>query len=817
MTTLLQDIRYGLRMLWKQPGFTLIAGITLALGIGANTAIFSVVNGVLLRPLPYAAPERLVRIYSEFPTMNLRKFWISAPEYLEIQREAKSWESIGAWAAGGANVAATGEPVRVPSTRATRSLIEALGVQPAIGRNFTEEEDRVGGASVAIISHALWQRMYGGQPDIAGKEIRINAQPFNIVGVMPRGHVFPPGSNEPVDVWVPFQFDPANPGGRGGHFLYVIGRLRSGVSLAQARDEMLMLQAAWKSENRARHLLNPQGHPVLMFPLHEDVVGASKTAVLMLLAAVGFVLLIACANVASLLLARSEARHREFAVRLALGAGRSRMLRQFLTEGAILVLIGALGGVLVAQGGLNLILAAAPDSVPRTGEIRIDMVVLAFTLGVSVLAVLLFALAPMAQLRERNLAAWLHGSSKGTAGGTGHQTLRKALVVTEIALAVILVVGSGLMIRAFWKLRQVDLGFAPEGLLSFSVALPRTTHPVPAQLQFSEALRQRLAALPGATSAAMASGLPPLRRIDANDTEIEGFQPTPDGPAQNVDFWNVISAEYFKTLGIRLTEGRLFDPADQNPGAQRVVVINRSLARRFWKGSPIGRRLNPGFSQERNWFTIIGIVEDTRNIGVDKPAGTELYFLDPQVAELFGGISQRNFVLRTTGDPARFGPAVRAAVRDLDPTLPVYELQTMSDLVADSLVRPRFLSLLLAAFSAIALLLAAVGIYGVMAYSVSQRTQEIGVRMALGAGAADVLKLILAQGTKLAAIGIVLGLIGAFALTRLMSSLLFQVSVTDPATFAVVVALLTLVSLLACYIPARRATRVDPMIALRYE
>lgn len=817
MTTLWQDIRYALRMLWKQPGFTLIAGITLALGIGANTAIFSVVNGVLLRPLPYDAPERLVRVYSEFPTMNLRKFWISAPEYLEIQRESKSWEAIGAWAAGGANVSSTGEPIRVASTRVTRTLIDALGVQPAIGRNFSEQEDRVGGPNVTIISHALWQRMFGGQSDILGKQIRINSQPFNIVGVMPQGHVFPPGTNEPVDVWAPFQFDPANPGSRGGHFLYVIGRLRPGVSLEQARSEMLMLQAAWKSENRARHLLNPEMHPVLMFPLHEDVVGASKAAVLMLLGAVGFVLLIACANVASLLLARAEARRREFAVRLALGAGRTRMLRQFLTEGTILVLLGAVGGVLLAQGCLKLILASAPDSIPRTGEIRIDLLVLAFTLGISILSVLLFALAPMAQLRERNLAGWLHGSGKGTGGGTGSHALRKALVVTEIALAVILVVGSGLMIRAFWKLRQVDLGFNPQGLLSFSVALPRTTYPIPAQLQFSQALQQRLATLPGVTNATMAGELPPLRPIDANDTTIEGYQPTPDSPAQNVDFWNVISPDYFKTLGIRLTEGRLFDPADQNPNAQPVVVINRALAQRFWKGSPIGKRLNPAVSQTPNWFTIIGVVEDTKNLGVDKPAGTELYLIEQQVIQAFGGISQRNFVVRTTGDPTRIAPAVRAAVRDLDPTLPVYELQTMSDVVADSLVRPRFLSLLLAAFSAIALLLAAVGIYGVMAYSVSQRTQEIGVRMALGAGTTDVLKMVLGQGTKLAAIGIALGLLGAFALTRLMSTLLFQVSVTDPITFASVVALLTFVALLACYIPARRATKVDPMIALRYE
>jgi putative ABC transport system permease protein len=816
MQTLLQDLRYGARMLWKKPGFALIAIITLALGIGANTAIFSVVNGVLLRPLPYKEPDRLVRVYSEFPTMNLRKFWISPPEYLEIQKEAKVWESVGAWSSTGVNVAATGEPIRVTAARVTRSLIDTLGVQPALGRNFSPEEDVVGGPNATIISHALWQRAYGGQADIVGKEIRINAQPFTVIGVMPQGYVFPPGSNDPAEVWVNFRFDPANPGGRGSHFLYVIGRLKPGATLAQANGEMIMLENAWKSENRARHLFNQTTHTVLMFALHQDVVGGAKPAVLMLLGAVAFVLLIACANVASLLLARAEARHREFAVRLALGAGRSRMLRQFLTEGTILVLLGAIGGVLLAQLGLKVIMATAPDSVPRTGEIKIDMIVLAFTLGVSILAVLFFALAPMAQLREHNLAGWLHGASLRTTGSSS-QLLRKTLVVVEIALAVVLVAGSGLMIRAFWKLRNVELGFNPIGALSFSIALPQRSYPIPEQLRFSRSLQEKLAAIPGVKSVAMAGELPPLRPIDANDTQIEGFQPTPDGPAQNVDFWNVVSQDYFKTLGIRLTEGRLFEPTDHSETAQRVVVINRALANRFWKDSPIGKRVSPQISNQPNWFTVVGVVEDTKNLGVDKPAGTELYFSEQQVVTLFGGNTQQNFVLRTDGDPNLIAPAVRAAVRAIDPGLPIYDLRTMSDFVADSMVRPRFLSMLLATFSAIALTLAAVGIYGVMAYAVSQRTQEIGVRMALGARSSDVLKMVLKQGTSLAAIGVGIGLVSSFALTRVMSTLLFEVSVTDPMTFAVVVAVLALVALAACYIPARRATKVDPLVALRYE
>jgi putative ABC transport system permease protein len=435
------------------------------------------------------------------------------------------------------------------------------------------------------------------------------------------------------------------------------------------------------------------------------------------------------------------------------------------------------------------------------------------------LAVFIFALAPMAQLRERNLAIWLHGSGKGAGGGPSSQLLRKGLVVTEIALALMLVVGSGLMIRAFWKLRSVELGFNPFGALSFTVDLPSSAYPVPEQLRFTQSLQAKLASIPGVKSAAMAGELPPLRPIDANDTDIEGYQPGPNEPSKgNVDFWNVVSEDYFKTMGIHLTEGRLFEPPDRNENAQRVVVINQALAKRYWQGSPVGRRLSPMVSNDPNWFTVVGVVEDTKNLGVDKPAGTELYLLQPQVPRLFGGgVTRQNFVVRAEGDPTLVAGAVRAAVREIDPALPIFGMQTMSDTVADSLVRPRFLSLLLGAFSVIALALAAVGIYGVMAYSVSQRTQEIGVRVALGARSSDVLKMVLGQGTKLAAVGVGIGLAGAFALTRVMSTLLFEVSVTDPVTFAAVVALLAIVALLACYIPARRATKVDPLIALRCE
>ena len=818
MQTLLQDLRYGLRMLLNKPGFAAVAVITLALGIGANTAIFSVVNAVLLRPLPYTEPGKLVRVYTEFPTMNLRKFWMSAPEFLDIQNEANTWESVGGWTMTGRNVATSNdEPVRVTAAIITRSLIDTLGVQPALGRNFTPEEDRNGGPNTVLISDGLWRRAFGKQNDIVGKQIQVNSQPTTVVGVMPPGYVFPPGSNDPAEVWLPIQFDPANPGNRGGHFLYVIGRLKPDAKVEQARSEMDSLMAGWKEANRAQHLPGPDNHPILMIPLHEDVVGAARPAVLMLLGAVGFVLLIACVNVANLLLARAESRRREFSIRLALGAGRNRLLRQFLAEGMILVVLGAVAGIVLAKVGLGLVMAASPDSIPRTAEVGIDPTVLAFTLGVSILSIIVFAMAPLVQMRDRDLATTLRGSGQRTSGGGGSHRLRKSLVIAEIALAVIPVVGSGLMIRAFWKLQQVDVGFEPRGVTAFSLQLPASKYQAPDRLRFANQLEERLTTLPSVKSASAASGLPPLRPINANDTDIEDYQGTPDGPAENVDYWNTVNEGYFKTMGIRTIEGRTFETSDRNENAQKVMVINQAMARRFWQGSPIGRRVNPGFQTPAVWFTVIGIVEDTKNLGVDKPGGTELYFLQPQIAS-FGVSTRMSFVVKTEGTSASsVASSIRQTVADLDPSVPVFQLQTMSDVVADSLVRPRFLSLLLGSFSAIALALAAIGIYGVMAYSVAQRIQEIGVRVALGATTRNVLSMVVSEGLKMTVIGLAVGLTGAFLLTRVMASLLFEVSATDPVTFVMVGIGLTAVGLLACFVPARRAAKVDPMIALRYE
>jgi putative ABC transport system permease protein len=807
-------LKYALRMLKKNPAFTIVAILTLAVAIGANSAIFSVVNSVLLRPLPYRQPGQLVRVYSEFPTMQLQKFWLSPPELLDIQREAKSWEAIGAWAPGGQNVGTESEPLRVTSAAVTRSMLEELGVQPERGRNFSEEEDRNGGPNVAIISHGLWQKGFGGASDIIGKQILVNSNSTTVIGVMPANFGFPPGSNDQVEVLLPFQFDPANPGNRGSHFLSVIGRLKPGVTIPQAQSEMTSLMAGWKSEGRAQHLLNPERHPVIMVGLHEDVVGSARKAVWLLMAAVAFVLLIACVNVANLLLARAESRHREFAVRLALGAGLKRMIRQFVAEGFVLVLLASLLGVALAYVGLKVLLLFAPDSVPRTEEIGVGLPVLGFTIAVSIAAVFIFGLAPLAQVSESNLANWIRGAGQRSIRGGG-QALRNGLVITEIALALILVIGSGLMIRAFWKLQQVNTGFDPTGVTSFSVNLPGVKYNTAQRLQFAGSLQEKLSSIPGVTSASLAGGLPPLRRINANDTEIEGYQQTPDGPAQNVDYWNVVGTDYFKAMKIRVLEGRVFEAQDDNEKAMPVVVVNQALAKRFWKGSPIGRRVNPGFNDPKVWCTIVGVVEDTKNAGMDKPAGPELYFQVRQVANTFLG-GQLSFVVRSS-ESARLEGSIRSAIRELDPTLPVYNLRSMDEVVSRSMVQPRFLAILLATFSGIALFLAAIGIYGVMAYSVAQRTQEIGVRMALGARPFHVLRLVFKQSLVMLAIGTVVGLVGAFALTRLMSTLLFEVTATDPLTYLSVVGILAVVALLACYIPARRAAKVDPLIALRYE
>ncbi|HKF58319.1 MAG TPA: ABC transporter permease [Blastocatellia bacterium] len=820
MGTIAQDLRYGIRMLLGKPGFTVVAVLTLALGIGANTAIFSVVYGVILKPLPYQKPDQLVRVYSEFQGikgMDLRRFWVSPPEFLDLQRDSRSWQSLDGWVNGGANLTGSIEPIRVTASFVTGGLLESLGVTPVAGRLLAPDDDKTGAPQVAVISAGLWKRAFGADPKVVGQDTMLNGNKCTVVGVMPQGFEFPAGEINPPEIWVPLQIDPANPGGRGSHFLYLLGRLKPGVSISQARDETaLLVQHYGETAAPKTHALNPDRHPMVMYPLKDEVISNVRPALLMLMGAVVFVLLIACVNVANLLLARAEVRQREIAVRMSLGASTRRLARQFVVEGTLLALAGAAAGLALSYGALKLMIATDAGLVPRIREITLNETALLFALATCLVTGIFFGLAPLAHVVTSNLSDPLKSSAgRSTASAAAH-LFRSILVVGEIALALVLLVGSGLMIRGFWKLLQVDPGFSSSNVLTMQLALPQTAYRDPQTLMsFWSRLQDRLSSIPGVQSAALVSGLPPTRRINANDTEIEGLAMGPDSPIQNVDYWQAVSPGYFETMRIRLIEGRLLDQRD-GQGAQPVAVINQAMAHHFYGDqSPIGRRVRAG--NQDQWRTIVGVVADVKNAGLEQAAGTELYFPYAQNPPFGFGLSNFYPLLRTSGDPMSVNAAVREAINSLDPALPISNVRTMDEVLALAEARPRFLTMLLGMFSGLALILAAVGIYGLMAYSVTQRTNEIGIRMALGAPRSQVLGLVLRHGMTLTSIGVVVGLGGAVLLTRLMSSLLFGVSTTDLSTFTAVPLTLGLVALGACLVPARRATRVDPIIALRYE
>jgi predicted permease len=809
LRTLRQDLHYTLRMLRNNPGFTAVALLTLALGIGANSAIFSVVNGVLLEPLPYRQSDRLVYIYSQFPTLGFDEFWLSPPEYRDLQERAHSFGSIGAWRTGRVNVAGADNPVRVTSAIVSAEFFTTLGVSPILGRPFNTDEDQPNGPAVAVISRGLWQRAFGSDPQLVGRRVQIDGEPTTITGIMPAGFDI---EDAGVDVWVPARLG-AHPTNRASHYLHLVGRLAPGVTLTQARTEMRALVVNWRKLTPEGHVPTPEGHPIRMRSLQEQMTGGIRTALLLLLAAVGLVLLIAVANVGNLLLAKSEGRRREVAVRAAIGAGRGRLAGQFLTESLVLALIGGALGLLLGYVGLRLLLAVSPDSLPRLGEITLDGRVVLFTVGVSLVAGVLFGLAPLLHLSTRSMAASLKEGGHRTTGAVARQRLRRGLVVAEVALAVVLVIGAGLLIRSLGALQRVDPGFDSRGLLTFQLYLPEARYPDAAAAgSFYASLLDRIEALPGVESAAAMSGLPPLRNVNANDTRFEGLQPTPDRPF-NVDYYQTVQGDYFKTMGIPIVEGRGFQPGDDAKGTP-VLLINETLAKMYYPDQdPIGRRIQP--SGAPFWLTVVGVVKDVKQGGLSEATGTELYFNNPQVAA--AGVAQRtmNIVVRTSRPPLLLSGEVRAAVGHLDPSLPLAHLQTMQQNIAETIRRPRFLTLLLGIFAVLALTLAAVGTYGVLAYAVAERSHEIGIRLAMGARAGNVLGMVLKSGLALAGAGLVLGLLGAFAATRLMQSLLFGVSATDTTTFLLAPAVLVLVAVAACLIPARRATRVDPAVVLR--
>ena len=811
MDQLLQDLKFAVRSLSARPGFTAIALLALAVGIGANSAIFSVVHAVLIRPLPFAEPDRLVMIWHDYTESNLPKASISVPSYLEYRDHMQAFEQVAAATPWSANLTGSGDPERVQGMLVTANFLRTLGVGPAAGRDFLPEEDRPGANRVVILGHGLWERRFASDRSIVGRTVALNGEEHTVVGVLPAG-IAP---LRPADLYKPIAFTDAQraPSNHGNEFLLNVARLRAGATLERARAEMDALAA------RLREQYYDQGWRVSIVPLRDETVGDVRPALLILMTAVGCVLLITCANVANLLLARATARRREIALRAALGAGRWRLVRQLLTESVLLAVAGGALGLLLAVWGIRAIVAAAPDEAARAlqagSRLGVDPTVLLFTLLVSVLTGLLFGTAPAARLSRTDLNETLKEGSRGQGiGARGHRLLG-GLVVVQVALALVLLVGAGLLVRSFTRLRRVDPGFRAENLLTFQVTLPTGRYDSDLQVRgFFDALLPRLRSLPGVRQAAAVSNLPMSGDNAGASFAIEGVREEPHQPGPHGDS-HVVTDGYFATLGIPVLRGRGFDGQD-GPDSTPAAVVDQVLADRYWPGQdPLGHRLAFAFEgspEKPIWRTIVGVVGHVKKYGLDGRVKEQYY--TPA-----GQRPRRSMVLalRTAGDPRAMIAAVRAAVRGLDPDLPLFRVAPMEQVVDDTLKTRRFVLLLLGLFASVALTLAAVGLYGVLAYAVGQRRHEIGVRMALGAEARSVVRMVVGQGMTLCAAGLLLGALGAVAATRFLSSLLFSVSATDPGTFAAVPLGLALVALLACWIPARRAARVDPAVALRYE
>jgi predicted permease len=810
-----QDLRYGARMLMKRPGFTLIAVITLALGIGANTAIFSVVNAVLLKPLPYPESEQLMMVYGEFPALKTNQMRLSALEYVDFQQRTRSFASSGVFdGSGSANLAPHdgGEPERVERAMLTPEIFAVLQVAPMLGRVFTSEEAQAGRDDVVVLSYGLWQRRYAGQADAIGRKMTISGRIHTVIGVMPPGFAFPPKAEIWQPLWFPKEhYEQQRRGARG---LEVLARLKPGVRPVEAQAELDQLGAQITAQYPQNYGAERR-YRMIVAPLLGDYIGELKPALLLLAGAVGFVLLIACANVANLLLARAATRRQEMAVRLAMGAGRWRLARQLLTESVLLALAGGAAGLLLAMWGARLLLRFAPDNLPRLGEIGLDGRALAFTALASLLTGVVFGLAPALQASRPGLNDALRESGRTGAGASG-QRLRNAFVVAEIALALALLVGAGLTLKSFWRLQAVDPGFNPDGVLTLRMLLPFTTHPqISERAAFFRQVLERLRALPGVEAAGAVSRIPMAPGNNSGAMTGENSAAAPNDPQVEVEMrW--ASPAYFQTMGIAQLRGRDFNDADAE-GTLPVAIVDESFARRFYPNEdPIGKRIKRGGPRSANpWKTIVGVVRSVRNQRLDATSLPQAYFPVLQEADEMYNLS---FAVRASGgDPSALTQSVRAAVLAVDRNQPIFDVKPLRQIVADSIALRRLALFLLSVFAAVALALAAAGIYGVMAYAVEQRTHEIGVRMALGARESDVLGLVVRQGLNLALCGVALGLIVALALTRLMEALLFGVSATDPLTFAAIALLLIAVALLACFVPARRATKVDPLVSLRCE
>ena len=815
MTTLLQDVRYGLRVLRQKPGFTAVAVLTLALGIGANTAVFSLVSAVLVRPLQYREAERLVTVWEDGTAAGFPRDVLAVGNFADWRAQNNVFEEMAAVDQRTFDLTGEGgEPEKIFGLGVTSNFFPLLGAEPALGRVLLPEEDRPGAARVAVLSHGLWQRRFGGERSAVGREVLLNGEHYTVVGVTPADFQF---AYPNVDLWIPVAFTPEQLADHGNHYLEVVARLKPGVTIEQARADLNVV-AGRISE---AYPDDATGLSAAVVPLREYLAGSVRTPLLLLLAAVALVLLIACANVAGVLLSRAAARRREIAVRAALGASRLRIVRQLMTESVLLSAAGGLLGALLALWTFSFLQQLVPAGMRAMAEPRLDSAVLGFTLLVSLAASLAFGLAPALQASKTDLNDALKQAGGRGGAGSGRR-LRGAFVVAEVALALVLLVGAGLVVRTLYNLRGQYSGLRPESVLTLRTQLADNRYREPARrAAFYEGVLGRVKGLPGVVAAGYTTAVPLTRKGGANGLSVEGRD---NGPNSN---WNAnhrqVSPGYFRALGLAVREGRALTEQDDE-GAPPVVAVNETLARSFWPGEgALGKRFKVGAPDSpQPWLTVVGVVEDVRQMASDEPVKAEMYVPYRQAAvywksSTYASFAPRDLVVRTSVAPTSLAPAVREAVREVDAYQPVSGVRTLEEVLGRDTAQRRVGVILLAAFAGLALLLAALGIYGVLAFFVVQHTPEIGVRMALGASPADMLRMVVGRGMRLALAGVGLGLACAVALTRLIESQLFGVSATDPLTFAGLALLLAAVALLACLVPARRATKVDPMVALRYE
>ena len=809
-----QDVTGAIRGLIKSPGFAAASLITLALGIGATSAIFSVVKAVLITPLPYASPERTVQIFTRWTAFE--KTWLANAEVVDFRNMAKTVTAIASWNSGQQNLTGDGEPIRIGVGFVTANTFDVLGVRPLLGRVITEQEDGPNGPQVAVLGYPIWQARYGGDPNVIGRRLMINDVPVEVIGVMPQGFRLPTDFNddaaEPTQLWRPIQWDMSQLARNHGY--YGVATLAPGQSAASVTEELRAI---------CRRLTEQGLYPPAMqfsafaVPLDEEIRGGIRPAMWLLMGAVGFLLLIACANVANLLLVRGDARLREMAVRTAIGAAPDRLVRQLLTESVVLALMGALLGLGLAAIGLRVLMTVDPTSLPPLAPVRLDWPVVAFTLVLGVITTIVFGLVPALRTLRVNLVDSLREGGQSTVGGH-RQRLRNTLVIAEVSLAVVLVIGAGLMVRSLGALARIDLGFKADHVLTMRVSVPAARYDTPEKVvDFYRRLNDKVRGLPGVQSAGFVRVLPLATTIGDFGLDVEGFEERPGANAKGD--WQIATDGSFEAMGSRLMRGRWFTAADTS-GSQPVAVINETMARTYWKNpeDAVGGRIRVG-SMTNPWAVVIGMVADERHNGVTGIVKEKFYVPHSQWHVATGGNLIRGgfLVVRTAGDPMALAGAVRSEVRSLDPNIPVANIRPMTEVVAASLATPRLTGFLMGTFAAIALTLAAVGIYGVLSYLVARRTHEIGIRLAVGADRSQVLALVLKQGLTLAGAGIAVGMIAAFLLTRLMQSLLYQVGPSDPITFSVVTVALIVVSLLASALPAYRATRVSPLVALRTE